>query len=94
MTTIDEGLTRQQLCATMHVSESTVRRWELQGLPYTPIGTRGKRYHLAECKKWLREAMCQSGQTRKAGSMLASWPAANAFTAACRKVHLRVLPSH
>lgn len=38
------ALTRQQLCAVMQVSESTVRRWELGGLPYTPIGVRGKRY--------------------------------------------------
>jgi len=29
-------LTRQQLCAALQISESTVRRLELDGLPYTP----------------------------------------------------------
>ncbi len=31
-------LTRQQLCASLGISESTVRRLELAGLPYTPGG--------------------------------------------------------
>lgn len=43
-------LTRQQLCAALQVSESTIRRLELDGLPCTPVG-RGKRYDLAECKQ-------------------------------------------
>ena len=46
--------TRQQLCAALAISESTVRRLEAQGLPCTPIGVRGKRYDLDECKAWLR----------------------------------------
>ncbi len=29
-------LNRQQLCAALGVSESTIRRLELLGLPYTP----------------------------------------------------------
>ncbi len=47
------ALTRQQLCAALTISESTVRRLELDGMPYTPIGVRGKRYDLDECKRWL-----------------------------------------
>ena len=31
-----QHLTRQQLCAEMQISESTVRRWELCGLPHMP----------------------------------------------------------
>lgn len=89
---IETELTRQQLCAAMTVSESTVRRWENAGLPYTPIGARGKRYNLAECKEWLRENQCQSGPTKTAGSTSGLWSKANGFTAECRKVHLRAYP--
>lgn len=71
-------LTRQQLCATLNVSESTVRRWELDGLPCTPIGLRHKRYDLAECKKWLKEQSCQHGSTKKADATSRSWSTANA----------------
>lgn len=51
-------LTRQQLCAALGISESTVRRLELLGLPFTPVGLRAKRYDLGECKHWLRENQC------------------------------------
>lgn len=47
-------LNRQQICAALGVSESTIRRLEQIGLPYTPVGSRTKRYDLAECKEWLR----------------------------------------
>ena len=49
------ALTRQQLCAALTISESTVRRLEIDGMPYTPVGIRAKRYDLDECKQWLRE---------------------------------------
>lgn len=49
-------MNRQQLCAALNISESTVRRLEQQGLPFTPVGVRSKRYELEECKAWLREA--------------------------------------
>ena len=88
------ALTRQQLCAELAISESTVYRLEQLGLPFTPIGLRGKRYDLAEIKAWLRENQaCQSGKTTKGGRTSASWSGADAFTAACRKAHLRVMPS-
>ena len=48
-------ITRQQLCAELGISESTVPRLEQVGLPFTPIGKRTKRYDLEECKVWLRE---------------------------------------
>ena len=47
------SMTRQQLCAALNISESTVRRLELEGMPCTPIG-KSKRYGLEECKAWLR----------------------------------------
>lgn len=88
------SLTRQQLCAELQVSESTVRRWELEGLPYTPVGRRGKRYDLAECKAWLRNnQQCQPGSTNTAAATSASWSGADEFTARCRRAQLRVMPS-
>lgn len=47
-------LNRQQLCAALSISESTVRRLEQIGLPYVPVGARSHRYDLDECKEWLR----------------------------------------
>ena len=86
-------LNRQQLCAALGISESTVRRLELLGLPFTPVGLRAKRYDLSECKRWLRENQCRSGQTRQAGSTSASWSPAAEYTAAFHRAHLRVMPS-
>ena len=84
---------RQDLCAALGVSESTVRRLEKEGLPFTPVGVRGKRYDLAECKRWLRTHQCQSGQTKTVAATSASWSGASEFTALCRKAQLRVMPS-
>ena len=50
-----DALNRQQICAALGVSESTIRRLEHLGLPYTPVGSRSKRYDLDECKQWLRQ---------------------------------------
>jgi hypothetical protein len=86
-------LTRQQLCAKLAISESTVRRLELDGLPFTPIGARGKRYDLEEVKRWLRGHQCQSGPTKKEPSTSALWLAGRAFTDACRKVQVRGMPN-
>lgn len=87
-------LNRQQICAALGVSESTIRRLEHDGMPFTPVGVRSKRYDLAECKKWLKENQsCQSGKTIKVGSTSELWSKASAFTASCRKAHLRVMPS-
>lgn len=86
-------ITRQQLCAELTTSESTIRRLEGFGLPFIPVGVRAKRYDLDECKAWLKENQCQSGQTNKGGSMLASWPGAGDYTASCRKAQVRAVPS-
>ena len=37
---MNTDLTRQQLCASLGICESTVRRMELDGLPYTPVESR------------------------------------------------------
>ena len=92
---MSDELTLQQLCATLSVSESTVRRWVSDGLPFTPIGKRTKRYNLEETRAWLREKQgsCQSGSTNKVGGTSGLWSGANAFTESFRKAHLRVMPS-
>lgn len=87
-------LTRQQLCAALGISESTVRRLELDGLPCTPVGARAKRYDLAECKQWLREHQpCQHGKTPRVAGTSELWSAANAYIESSRQVQRRVMPS-
>ena len=89
-------LTRQQLCAALGVSESTVRRLEVLGLPFTPVGVKSHRYDLAECKTWLKingAGACQSGRTNKTVNTSALWSAAKEFTASSRLAQLRVMPS-
>lgn len=87
-------LNRQQICAALGVSESTIRRLEQNGLPFTPVGARSKRYDLAECKAWLKENnQCQHGKMPRAAGTSGLWSTAKEFTESCRKVHLRVMPS-
>lgn len=87
-------INRQQICAALGVSESTIRRLEQAGLPYTPVGARSKRYDLNECKNWLKENnQCPSGTTKTEESTSALKLAGKEFTESCRKVQLRVMPS-
>ena len=88
-------LTRQQLCAELSVSESSIYRAEREGLPFTPVGKRTKRYDLDECKRWFRArgVQCQSGQTKEDGDTLPFKLMDAAFTELSRKVHLRAVPS-
>lgn len=90
---MDESITRQQLCAQLAISESTVRRLELEGLPFTPVGVRGKRYDLAEVKRWLRSHQCQPGPTKTGVGTSELCSAADVFTESYRRAHLRVMPS-
>jgi phage terminase Nu1 subunit (DNA packaging protein) len=86
-------LNKQQLCAELGVSESTVRRLEQQGLPFTPVGVRSHRYDLEECKAWLREyfgggPIVVARQRREPES-----EAVKAYVEAIKKIKLRVMPS-
>lgn len=56
---IPTDITRQQLCAQLGISESTVYRLEQDGLPFTTVGRKAKRYNLTEVKTWLRENQCR-----------------------------------
>lgn len=93
----DRDLTRQELCVKLRISESTVRRLELDGMPCTPVG-RAKRYDLAECKAWLRANQprnkCQSGLTSKVAAMSDSWSKAVEYIESSKQVRRRVMPSN
>ena len=84
-------LNRQEICAALGVSESTIRRLEQQGLPYTPVGKRSHRYVLAECKAWLKAN--PPGEATRATRASVSWPGEMEFVESCRKMKLRVMPS-
>ncbi len=90
------ALTRQELCVKLRISESTVRRLELDGLPCMLIG-RTKRYDLAECKAWLRthqpKKQCQPGSTRTVAATRQSWSRADDYIASFQQTQRRVMPS-
>jgi hypothetical protein len=75
------------------VSESTVRRLEQQGLPFTPVGVRSHRYDLDECKAWLREYFGGGPIVVARQRWEPESKAAKEFTEAYRRVKLRVYPS-
>lgn len=85
-------ITRQQLCAELGISESTVRRLEQAGMPFTPIGKRMKRYDLEECKAWLRDVYQPGGQPQGRGQAELS-EAGKRFMETARKLKRRVEPS-
>lgn len=82
-------LNRQQICAALGVSESTIRRLEMIGLPYTPVGVRSKRYDLDECKAWLK---ANEGLVMGKAARVPAWKPSPEFEYV-RKRPLRVMPS-
>lgn len=86
-------LNRQQLCAALGISESTVRRLELNGLPFTPVGVRSKRYDLKECKDWLRSNPPQSKEFIARSGADELRRVMKVYTESYRKTRLRVEPS-
>jgi hypothetical protein len=91
---METELNRQQICAALGVSESTIRRLEGLGLPFTPVGVRSKRYNLEECKNWLRTQYVP-GATAPVlvGSAREMWKRGKEFTDLCKNQKLRVYPS-
>lgn len=87
-------MNRQQICVALGVSESTIRRLEQAGLPFTPVGPRSKRYNFDECKAWLRETYrpgVEPSVSRTSAAKLSR--IGREFSESCRKVRLRVMPS-
>lgn len=96
MTTPDRLHTGAELAALLRCSERTVARLVIDGMP--SILVRGRRvYDAAECLRWMRErdaaAPCPSDKTQKAAGTLKSASVVDAFTDACRRAQLRVMPS-
>jgi hypothetical protein len=85
-------LNRQQICAELGVSESTIRRLEQLGLPFTPVGKRSKRNDLAGCKAWLRANYGEHGAI-PAPTGPAVWKPSDEYMKAVAKVKLRTKPS-
>jgi phage terminase Nu1 subunit (DNA packaging protein) len=84
-------LNRQGICAALGVSESTIRRLEQQGLPYTPVGQRSHRYDLVECKEWLKAN--PPGVRAGARRMATAWMPSKELDWTTCKRPLRVMPS-
>jgi phage terminase Nu1 subunit (DNA packaging protein) len=86
-------LTPAELAAAMRVSTKTVSRWDAAGCPCEWAGSR-RRYDLAAVQAWNRErAACRSEETPKADGTQRHALTGAGFTAACRRVQLRVMPS-
>lgn len=86
-------LNKQQLCAALNISESTVRRLEQAGLPFTPVGVRSHRYDLDECKEWLRTQYVPAMTARRTSPAPPAWKGDAEFMASCRRAQLRMSPS-
>lgn len=88
-------INRAQLAAAMGVSDSTVGRWLAAGLPHTPIGVRGKRFDVAECRAWLRAQypQLQAGQRPAPVGRPAPQSPAATFSEAASRMRLRVKSS-
>jgi hypothetical protein len=90
-------LTTEQLAAHLGVSARQVQRLRGMGLPCVPVGARAVRYDAAACTAWLQanweHIACRTIETRPAATKSLSASAVDAFTGACRKAQLRVMPS-
>lgn len=87
-------LTPAQLAAALNISERQVSRLTSAGMPCQPVGARGKRYVLDECRNWLKDNFSCLTQGQKTGATpSASRSAAREYIAASRRAHLRVTPS-
>lgn len=87
-------LTPAELAAHLRTSERTVARMVLDGCPSMLVGKR-RRFDLAAVIAWTqqRSVECQSEKTPPGVGTQRLASAAAAYTAACRQVQLRVMPS-
>jgi excisionase family DNA binding protein len=87
-------LTPAELAAHLRTSERTVARMILDGCPSMLVGSR-RRFDLPAVTRWIQEraTSCPPDKTIKAVGTPKHASAVAAFTADCRKVQLRVMPS-
>lgn len=87
-------LTAAQLAAELQISERQVQRLSAAGMPCQPVGARGKRYVLDECRNWLRDNYsCLSNAHQQVAGTSTSASAVKEYTAAYRRAQVRVKPS-
>lgn len=85
-------LTPAELAAHLRISERTVARMVLDGCPSMLVGCR-RRFELLTVTTWITDrAACPPEKTPKDAGMQRLASAANAFTDASRRAHLRVMP--
>lgn len=85
-------LTPAELAAHLRISERTVARMVLDGCPSMLVGSR-RRFELPTVTAWITErAACLPEKTPTAAGTQRLASAANAFTDASRRAHLRVMP--
>jgi excisionase family DNA binding protein len=86
-------MTPAELAAELRTSERTIARMVADGCPSLLIGSR-RRFERADVLRWTREqAACRPDKTKKGGGTPTPAISGAAFTAACRRVQLRVMPS-
>lgn len=87
-------LTEAQLAAELQISTRQVQRYTAAGMPCQPVGVRGKRYDLGECRNWLKDNYtCLSSQQKQGATKSPSASIVKEFTAAYRRAQVRVKPS-
>ena len=87
-------LTPAELAAHLRTSERTVARMVADGCPSMMVGRR-RRFDLAAVLRWSEERAraCPQEKTAPDAGTSRSASAVDAFTAACRRVQVRVTPS-
>ncbi len=85
-------LTPAELAAHLRVSERTVARMVLEGCPSMLVGCR-RRFELADVIAWSTDRACPPEKTPMAVGTQRLASAVADFTAASRRVQLRVTPS-
>lgn len=88
-------LTPAELAAHLRTSERTVARMVAEGCPSMLVGRR-RRFELAAVTAWITERAtppCPSAKTPQADGTPRRASGIADFTAACRQVQLRVMPS-
>lgn len=87
-------LTEAQLAAELQISTRQVQRYTAAGMPCQPVGVRGKRYDMTECRNWLKDNYtCLSSQQKQGVTKSPSALIVKEFTAAYRRAQVRVRPS-
>lgn len=82
-----------EAASALGISVRQLQRLSAAGLPFTPVGTKAKRYDLQECRIWLKaNPTCLSNRPQAGASRSLSAGTIAAYTDACRRAQVRVTP--